>query len=71
MNSPWTRLRLRVRKLRRDAGLTQVELGELLGVDRTHVSRIERGLSHPSLWQLVRLCERFRVSSHYLLGLED
>ena len=36
-------LRKHLRALRRDAGLTQAELGARLKVDQSHVSKVERG----------------------------
>lgn len=37
-----------LRKLRRDANLTQAWVAETIGVDQTYVSKIERGISSPS-----------------------
>ena len=51
-----------LRALRKTAGLKQQELATKLGLiafDR--ISRWERGLSYPSVEQLVKLCELFRV----------
>lgn len=44
----------RLARLRKSAGLTQAEAGERAGVDRTTVSRAERG-DNPNLLTLVRL----------------
>lgn len=44
-----------LRRLRRDADLTQEELSLKAGVDRTYVSQIERQLGNPSLQVLSAL----------------
>jgi len=36
-----------IRKLRRDKGITQRELAEMLGVDRTAISKWEQGIAFP------------------------
>lgn len=38
---------INIRDLRRKAGLTQLQLGQLLGRDPSLVSRLERGLVQP------------------------
>lgn len=50
-------LGLRIRELRRRAGLTQEQLAETLGIDQKHMSRIELGKSYPSLDRLFRIAE--------------
>jgi len=57
----------RIRQLRRRLGLTERDLGELVGVTMQHISRIEKGLSGPSLDLLVRISQELGVTSDYLL----
>ena len=45
----------RLRTLRRSAGLTQIELGLRIGVDRTFVTKLERGKTSPTMWTILRL----------------
>ena len=40
---------------RKDAGLTQQELADRIGVDKGYVSRIERGLITPSVSTIYRI----------------
>ena len=40
---------------RKNAGLTQQELAERIGVDKSYVSRVERGLIIPSVSTLYRI----------------
>lgn len=46
---------LRERRVR--IGMTQEELAESAGLDRTYVSGVERGERNPSLTNIYRLCE--------------
>jgi transcriptional regulator with XRE-family HTH domain len=41
---------------RRAQGLSQEDLGEVAGVDRTYVSGLESGKRNPTLETLLRLC---------------
>jgi transcriptional regulator with XRE-family HTH domain len=44
-----------IRRLRLDRGLTQEALAVDAGIDRTYVSRLERGLENPSVAVLEKL----------------
>ena len=57
----------RVRSLRRDRGWTQVEMAEMLGVDRSYLSEIENGKKDPSLRVLKTLADGFNLSLSQLL----
>ena len=61
------RLGVRVRSLRRNRGWTQVEMAELLGVDRSYLSEIETGKKDPSLRVLKTIADGFRVTLSQLL----
>ena len=61
----------RVKELRKEAGLTQIELGEKLGVDRNTIRRWENNENPPSEENLVLLSRCFDVSMYYLLGITD
>ena len=61
----------RIQQLRRGLGLSQEQLGEMLGVSRQAVSKWEMDQSEPDLKTVVQLCRTFSVSSDELLGLES
>ena len=64
------RLGERVRHLRRKLGLTQVELAELLGIDRSYLSEIETGKKDPSLTMLKSFADGFHMElGQFLKGL--
>lgn len=57
----------RIRQLRAETGLSQLELAQRLGADGRQISRYENGHVSPSLEVLVRLSEVFDVSLDYLV----
>ena len=61
----------RLRELRAEQGLTQQQLGELLGVSQFSVSKYEREALDLNTDTLIRLCGIFGVSADYLLGLDE
>jgi transcriptional regulator with XRE-family HTH domain len=64
------RLGRRVQTLRKQRGWTQVELAELLGIDRSYLSEIETGKKDPSLTILKTLSDGFGLSlPAFLKGL--
>ncbi len=56
-----------VRSLRKDIGLSQEELAFECDIDRTYISKVERGIANPSLLVLNRLAEILGVEIKDLL----
>ena len=56
-----------LKELRREKGLSQEELGDLVGTDGNVVSRWERGTSNPSLYYVHKLSEVFDRPIDYLM----
>ena len=61
----------RIKELRDKKGLTQAQLGELLGVVKTTISQYESGDRTPDAAKLEKLADIFDTSVDYLLGRED
>ena len=61
----------RLRELRKEKSLSQVELGEHLGYGYTAISSYETGRNEPSYTDLIRICEILDVSTDYILGISD
>ena len=61
----------RLTELRRNAGISQKELGSYLGVSHYTISAYEKERSEPSDDLKVTMCKYFNVSCDYLLGLID
>ena len=60
-----------IKELRREKGLSQAELGYLVGAEGNLVSRWERGASTPSHYYMVKLSEVFEKPTDYFLKNED
>ncbi len=60
----------RIRVLREQAGITQIELARQLHITRSSVNAWEQGISVPSTQLLVELADTFSVSTDYLLGID-
>ncbi len=58
----------RVRQLRAQRNLSQVDLARLLGVSKSVVSAYENNVHQPPYDVLLRLARIFGVSTDYLLG---
>ena len=61
----------RAYELRKAAGLSQKELGEVLGLSQKAISTIEGGQRSTTIEKLVLLAKYFQVSTDYLLGRTD
>lgn len=60
-------LKERIALARKQAGLSQEQLGEKLGVSRQAVSKWESGQNNPDVAYLAEMCRVFGVSSDWLL----
>lgn len=56
-----------MRVLRKKHSWTQVELAEMLGIDRSYLSEIETGKKDPSLRILKTIADGFKMSVSQLL----
>lgn len=63
--------RNRLKELRRAAGLTQRDVGDLLGVDQASAGRYENGLVQIKDDDKVALAKHFGVSVSHLMGWDD
>ena len=61
----------RLKELRLEKGLGQVELANALNVSKGIISLWENGLREPKLSNLITLAKFFEVSLDYLAGLEN
>lgn len=58
----------RLKKLRKDAGLTQVDVAEKLGISQPAYASWERGIKKPTQDNLVKIAQVLNVSVDYLVG---
>lgn len=61
----------RLKELRLENNLTLKELASLIGVSDIAISRWENRLRIPNIESLIAIAKFFKVSTDYLLGLED
>ncbi len=62
----------RIKLVRQQAGLKQIELAEEMHISRDMLSRIENGKNTCAPEHLVYLCQRFHKSANYFFfGTED
>lgn len=58
----------RLREVRKERGLTQTELGELIGVGKSAICCYEKETRNPTLEAVIEMIHVFGVSADYLLG---
>lgn len=61
----------RLKELRKEKGLKQVEMADLFGWTEAHYQRVEYGWINVSATTLESLADYFEVSTDYLLGRSD
>lgn len=58
----------RIRDLREDRDMRQIDLAEATGIDQRTISNYETGKTSPDAYAILKLAEFFDVSTDYLLG---
>lgn len=61
----------RLKTLRKEKGLTQTKLGEMLNYGYTAIANYESGRNQPSISDLKKIAAVFNVSMDYLLCVND
>lgn len=57
----------RLKELRKQAGMTQTQVAEAIGLEPGTISRIERGIKGSSIETLLLFSDVYRVSTDYIL----
>ena len=58
----------RIRELREDKDLRQIDVAAATGIDQKTLSNYETGKTNPDSFAIIRLADFFGVSTDYLLG---
>lgn len=58
-----------LKALRTERGLSQEEFAMNVGLHRTYISQLERGLKSPSLRTIKKICAELEVSIAYFIEL--
>ncbi len=61
----------RLKKLRTQNNMSQAQLGDRLGLSKSLISAYENGVRMPSYESLISISRLFKVSTDYLLGVEN
>ena len=62
----------RIKKLRKEADMTQEDLADLLGVQKSAIAKYESGrVSNIKRSAIKKMAQRFQVSLSYLMGFDD
>ncbi|MFQ6702946.1 MAG: helix-turn-helix domain-containing protein [Alphaproteobacteria bacterium] len=52
----------RIKKLRKEAGISQEKLAELAGLDRTYINGVENGRRNISIINMEKICIALEIS---------
>lgn len=61
----------RLKSLRKEIGLSQEALAKKLNIDKSTIAKYETEKISPSIEMLIIFAKFFKVSTDYLLGLEE
>ena len=61
----------RLCEIRKKNHETQTDLGNVLGLAKGRVSDMENGKNTTTIENVVKICEHYKISSDYLLGITD
>lgn len=61
----------KIRNAREDMDLSQSEMANLIPMNQSNYSKIERNVQEPNLEQLRRICQILNLDPRYLLNLSD
>ena len=61
----------KLKNLREEMDLTQTQVAELIPMNQSNYSKIERDQQEPDLQQLKRISEIFGVSADFLLDIKN
>lgn len=61
----------RIKELREDRDLRQIDVTNAVGIDQRTLSNYETGKTLPDSYAIIELAKFFNVSTDYLLGVTD
>ncbi len=60
-----------IKELRKERNISQTELASMLNLSQDTISLWELGKSYPDIISLIELSKIFKVTTDFLLGLEN
>ena len=61
----------KLKLLRKEKGVLQRDVAKAIGISESSYSNYEQGTREPSIEIIKALCRYYKVTSDYLIGLED
>ena len=61
----------RIKQLREDRDLRQIDVSAATGIDQKTISNYETGKTSPDSYSIIKLADFFGVTTDYLLGCSD
>lgn len=61
----------RLLELRKQNHETQTDLAKVIGSGKSHICEMENGKMTTTIEKFALICEHYKVSANYLLGLSD
>ena len=61
----------RIRDLREDRDLRQIDVAQKTGIDQKTLSNYETGKTMPDSYSIIKLAEFFQVTTDYLIGYSN
>lgn len=61
----------RIRDLREDMDLRQIDVANATGIDQKTLSNYETGKTNPDSYAIIKLADFFNVSADYLIGRDN
>lgn len=61
----------KIRNAREDMDLSQRDMANLIPMNQSNYSKIERNVQEPSIEQLRRICQILKLDPRYLLNLDN
>ena len=61
----------KIRNKREDMDLSQRDMADMIPMNQSNYSKIERDVQEPSLEQFRRICQILKLDPRYLLGLGE
>lgn len=61
----------RIRDLREDMDLRQIDVANATGIDQKTLSNYETGKTNPDSYAIIKLADFFNVTADYLIGRTD
>ena len=62
------KIKNRIRDLREDLDLRQIDISNATGIDQKTLSNYETGKTNPDSYSIIKLADFFQVTTDYLLG---